>query len=145
MRISNTKLITRYYETDQMGIIHHSNYYRYFEVARTDFLKTVIGMTYKDVEAAGVRMPLTETHCKYKLPALYDDELTITTSVREMTVARMIFDYVITREKDGAIIAEGITAHAFTNTENKPVNLKKFRAELYQMFASAASADSKEK
>lgn len=139
MQASVTKLITRYYETDQMGIIHHSNYYRYFEVARTDYIKDIIGMTYKDVESAGVRMPLTETHCKYKTPALYDDEITITTTVREMTVVRITFDYVITRERDGALIAEGVTAHAFTNVENKPINLKKFSNDLYQQLFSAAN------
>lgn len=132
MHKSTTKLTTRYYETDQMGIIHHSNYYRYFEVARTDYLKTIIGMTYKDVEELGVRMPLTDTQCKYKIPALYDDELTITTIVREMSVVRIIFDYVITRERDGALIAEGQTGHAFTNVENRPVNLKKLRPELFE-------------
>lgn len=132
MHNSTTKLTTRYYETDQMGIIHHSNYYRYFEVARTDYLKTIIGMTYKDVEEMGVRMPLTETNCKYKVPALYDDELTITTTVREMTVARIIFDYVIMRERDGALIAEGYTSHALTNTDNRPVNLKKYKPELFE-------------
>mgnify|MGYP000518202222 CR=1 FL=1 len=138
MQASETKLTTRYYETDQMGIIHHSNYYRYFEVARTDYLKDIIGMTYRDIEGAGVRMPLTETHCKYKTPALYDDEITITTTVREMTVVRITFDYVITRERDGALIAEGVTAHAFTNVENRPINLKKFSNDLYQQLFNAA-------
>ena len=145
MKTSTTKITTRYYETDQMGIIHHSNYYRYFEVARTDYLKDIIGMTYKDIENAGVRMPLTETHCKYKTPALYDDEITVTTSVREMTVVRIIFDYVITREKDGALIAEGVTAHAFTNVENRPINLKKFTNDLYQQLFNAANTDILEK
>jgi acyl-CoA thioester hydrolase len=98
-------------------------------------------MTYKDIENRGVRMPLTETHCKYKIPALYDDEITITTTVREMTVVRIIFDYVITREKDGAFIAEGVTAHAFTNVENRPINLKKFANELYQQLFSATITD----
>ncbi|MDF2841298.1 MAG: 4-hydroxybenzoyl-CoA thioesterase [Clostridia bacterium] len=141
MQIGTTKLTTRYYETDQMGIIHHSNYYRYFEVARTDYLKTIIGMTYKDVENMGVRMPVTETHCKYKTSALYDDELTITTTVRELTVVRITFDYVMTREKDGVVIAEGATVHALTNGENKPINLKKYRAELYQQLFHAANSE----
>jgi len=143
MHKSTTKLTTRYYETDQMGIIHHSNYYRYFEVARTDYLKTIISMTYKDIEELGVRMPLTDTHCKYKIPALYDDELTITTTVREMSVVRIIFDYMITRERDGALIAEGQTGHAFTNVENRPVNLKKFRPELFEkLYQDAKLAES---
>lgn len=141
MQKSITKLVTRYYETDQMGIIHHSNYYRYFEVARTDYLKSVVGMTYKDVEQLGVRMPLTETQCRYKIPALYDDELTIQTTVRDMTVVRISFDYVITRGRDGAFIAEGQTFHAFTNTENRPVNLKKYNAALYETLFKAANID----
>ena len=131
MHYSITKLVTRYYETDQMGIIHHSNYYRYYEVARTDFLKQVVGMTYKQVEEQGIWLPLSETHCKYKIPAVYDDELTIKTTIKDMTVARIIFNYEITRESDGAFIAEGQTVHAFTNPKNRPVNLKKTNPELY--------------
>jgi acyl-CoA thioester hydrolase len=136
MIVSTTKLTTRYYETDQMGIIHHSNYYRYFEVARTDYLKQLVDMTYKDVEAVGVRMPLTETHCKYITPALYDDELTITTEIKEMTIVRISFNYRITRESDGALIAEGQTMHAFTNEANRPINLKKHKPELYEKLKS---------
>jgi acyl-CoA thioester hydrolase len=127
-----TKMTTRYYETDQMGIIHHSNYYRYFEVARTDYLKNLIGMTYKDIEEQGVRMPLVDNSCKYKTPALYDDELTISTVIREMTVARIVFDYEIIRESDGAFIAQGHTTHALTNAENRPINLKKHNPELFE-------------
>jgi len=86
-------------------------------------------------------MPVTETHCKYKASALYDDEITITTTVREMTVARITFDYAITREIDGAVIAEGATVHALTNGDNKPINLKKYRAELYQQLFAAVNTE----
>lgn len=121
----DTILRTRYGETDQMGIIYHPNYYIYFEMGRTDFLKAATGISYKELEEQGVMLPLTETHCKYRIPARYDDEILVKTSVKEITVARIIFSYKLLRTADGALLAEGETGHAFTNTNGKPVNMKK--------------------
>lgn len=127
----DTILRTRYGETDQMGIIYHPNYYIYFEMGRTDFLKAAIGITYKELEAQGVMLPLTETHCKYRIPARYDDEILVKTSVKEITVARITFSYKLLRTADGALLAEGETGHAFTNINGRPVNMKKNHGEIF--------------
>lgn len=131
MKTHDTILRARYGETDQMGIIYHPNYYIYFELGRTEFLREASGMSYKDMEDAGVMLPLSETHCKYRIPARYDDELVVRTSMKEMTVARITFSYQLLRKRDNTLLAEGETMHAFTNTSGKPINLKKNYSDLY--------------
>lgn len=88
--LHKTKIRVRYGETDQMGIVYHPNYYIYFEMGRSEFLRELGHMSYKDMEESGIMMPLIETHCKYILPAKYDDELIVETSVKNVTVVRMI-------------------------------------------------------
>lgn len=131
MRMHDTILRTRYGETDQMGIIYHPNYYIYFEMGRTEFLREAVGMSYKEMEELGVMLPLTETHCKYKIPARYDDELMVKTTVKEITVVRITFSYQLLRTMDGVILAEGETVHAFTNRNGKPINIKKHNSGLF--------------
>lgn len=131
MNTHDTILRARYGETDQMGIIYHPNYYVYFEMGRTEFLREATGISYKEMESLGVMLPLTETHCKYRIPAKYDDELLVKTTIKEMTVARISFVYQLVRTSDGALLAEGETVHAFANSIGKPVNLKKYNSELY--------------
>lgn len=133
--VHRTKLRVRYGETDQMGIVYHPNYYIYFEAGRTEFLRENGCMSYKDMEAAGVMMPLIETQCKHILPANYDDELIVETSVKTMTVARIIFFYKLFRAEDGVIIAEGETSHAFVSKEGRPINLKKRNPELFNILS----------
>lgn len=131
MKVHDTMLRARYGETDQMGIIYHPNYYIYFEIGRTEFLRESTGLSYKDMEEQGIMLPLTETHCKYIVPARYDDELIVRTVIREMTVARIIFAYKLLRASDGKLLAEGETSHAFVNSRGRPVNLKKHNEEIY--------------
>lgn len=131
LEIYETKLTTRYEETDQMGVIYHSNYFVYMEVGRTDFLKTY-GINYRAMEELGIILPVIEVNCKYKIAAKYADELIIKTKISKLTPVRISFDYKIIREKDEAILAEGFTEHAFVNKESaKPMNLKKTNKEVY--------------
>ncbi|HYE12035.1 MAG TPA: thioesterase family protein [Patescibacteria group bacterium] len=141
MQTHDTILRTRYGETDQMGIIYHPNYYIYFEMGRTEFLREAAGMSYKEMEQAGVMLPLAETHCKYRIPAVYDDELVVRTCIKEITVARIAFIYKLIRNTDGVLLAEGETVHAFTNFKGKPINLKKTNIWLYEMFKSMVDSD----
>lgn len=129
--IHETTLRARYGETDQMGIIYHPNYYIYFEIGRTEFLREIGGMSYKDMEDTGVMLPIVETHCKYKVPAKYDDELVVRTTVKAMTAARITFSYQLIRAADGVLLAEGETTSAFANAEGKPINLKKKYPGIY--------------
>ena len=134
-----TTIRVRYGETDQMGIVYHSNYYIYFEIGRTEFLREMGGMSYKDMEEAGVMLPIVETHCKYRIPAKYDDKLAVKTMVKDMTVARISFYYQLVRAEDGKLLAEGETVSAFANMEGKPINLKKANHMIYDKLFSFVS------
>lgn len=128
---NETKIKVRYSETDRMGIVHHSRYYPWFEVGRSE-LFAAFGKSYGDMEEAGVMMPLVETRCKYRIPAKYEDVLTVTTIIKSLTPVKIEFEYNVVREKDGAQIAAGYTLLAFTNLNFKPVNLKKYNPEFWE-------------
>ncbi len=83
MFTSETQIRVRYAETDQMNVVYHGNYAQYFEVARAESIRE-LGLTYKDMEASGVIMPVVEIHCKFLRPAHYDDLLTIKTMLKTM-------------------------------------------------------------
>lgn len=128
---STTKLKVRYAETDQMGIVHHSNYYVYFETAREDFI-VGSGVSYKDIEGMGIMMPLIETQCKYIQGAKYADNLIIETTLNELTPIKVVLQYRVIREEDNKLIAEGKTIQAFVNKENfKILNVKKKNPDLW--------------
>jgi len=138
--IHETTFRARYGETDQMGIIYHPNYYIYFEIGRTEFLREMGGMSYKDMEGAGVMLPIVETHCRYKVPAKYDDELIVRTMIKDMTAARITFSYQLIRAADEVLLAEGETTNAFVNTEGRPINLKKKYPDIYERLLKLMSA-----
>lgn len=122
---STTKLKVRYAETDQMGIVHHSNYYVYFEAAREDFIVGA-GISYKEMEDQGIMMPLIETQCKYLEGAKYADSIIIETSTEELTPIKVTLKYDVIRECDGKLLAKGKTVQAFVDKNNfKIINLKR--------------------
>jgi acyl-CoA thioester hydrolase len=132
MYTSITKLKVRYAETDQMGIVHHSNYYVYFEAAREDFI-VGSGITYKDMEEAGIMMPLVETQCKYNEGAKYADELIIETSLEELSPVKVALQYTVIREVDGKQLAKGRTVQAFVDKETfRVLNLKRKFPEIWE-------------
>ena len=89
MFTTETQIRVRYAETDQMGVVYHSNYFPYFEAARAEAIREM-GMTYADMEKAGIIMPVVDVHCRYLRPARYDDLLTIKTILKELPVHHKI-------------------------------------------------------
>lgn len=83
MFITESKVRVRYAETDQMGVVYHSHYFQYFEVARAEAIRE-LGITYADMERSGIIMPVIEVQCRYLRPALYDDLLTVKVILKEM-------------------------------------------------------------
>ncbi|MFL0247689.1 acyl-CoA thioesterase [Candidatus Clostridium stratigraminis] len=133
---SESKITVRYAETDQMGIVHHSNYYVYFEAAREDFIMGA-SIKYKDMEDAGVMMPLVETQCKYYEGAKYSDRLIVETTMEELSPVKVILQYNVIREADSKLLAKGKTVQAFVDKNTfKIVNLKKKYAELWEKLKS---------
>lgn len=112
-----TKIRVEYHHTDQMGIVHHSNYVKFFEVARTEWLRAN-GLTYAEMERRGVMMPIVDVAVKYRNPALYDELLSVTAFVDEMPMARMTFRYEV-RGEDGRDIASGSTTLGFVDSETR--------------------------
>lgn len=102
-----------YADTDQMGVVYHGNYARYFEIARTEMLRDR-GLTYKSMEEKGVMMPLSELYIKYIRPARYDDLLGVKLFIREKPESRIRIDYQITGES-GKLLTEGRVTLAFVS------------------------------
>ena len=98
----------RFAETDAQGVAHHANYLVWFEVARVDFLERYAG-GYQRLRDEGIESLLTESHVRYVMPARFDDRLLVHARVRDVRGARFRFEYAV--ERDGAVIAEGWTAH----------------------------------
>ncbi|MBP2031706.1 acyl-CoA thioester hydrolase [Clostridium algifaecis] len=133
MYISNTNIKVRYAETDRMGIVHHSNYYVWFEEARGDFIEK-INITYKEVEDMGIMMPIMETHCKYMRASKYGDIIEIKTSIKELTPVKILFDYRVINKKSGELLAKGGTTQTFINNDFKIINMEKKYPEIWKKF-----------
>ncbi|MES1197785.1 MAG: thioesterase family protein [Chitinophagaceae bacterium] len=99
MFITETQIRVRYAETDQMGVVYHSNFFYYFESARAESIRK-LGYSYADMEKMGIVMPVVEVHCKYLRPAVYDDLLTVKTILKELPLHHKIeFNHEVFNEK----------------------------------------------
>jgi acyl-CoA thioester hydrolase len=126
-----SRLRVRYAETDQMGVVYYANYLVWFEVGRTDWLRQT-GWVYRDMERDGISLPVIEAHCEYRQPALYDDEITVTTLATLVTPIRIQFDYEVTRGGHETIVASGYTVHAALDASGKP---RRLPSRVREMFA----------
>ena len=122
VQTSITTVRVRYAETDQMGVVYHANYFIWFEVGRTDLLRTA-GWTYREMEAEGLSLPVIEAHCDFKQPARYDDELEVRTTGELMSPVRVAFSYEVLRPADGELLATGRTVHATLDRAGRPSRL----------------------
>ena len=115
---SRAQITVRYAETDMMGGVYHGSYLPWFEIGRTTLLKE-LGLPYRELEAAGYRLPVLEVTAKYFRPAVYDDLITVVTTMREKPLLRIRLDYEVRRGDE--LLATGHTVHAFIDREGKPV------------------------
>jgi acyl-CoA thioester hydrolase len=119
---SASRVRVRYAETDQMGVAYHGNYFAWFEVGRTDLLR-VLGLTYKELERDGLRLPVIEAQARFLRPAYYDDVLDIRTRVASLRGARLAFAYEVRRDGADAPLATGSTSHAAVDLAGRPRRL----------------------
>lgn len=112
-----TTVRVRYAETDRMGLLHHANYFVYFELARTEMLRSK-GVSYREVEDSGHFLVIIDLGCKFKKPAYYDDVLTIRTTVARVTHVKIVHEYQVFR--DGELLAEGHSTLACVDRQGKP-------------------------
>ena len=110
-----TRLRVRYAETDQMGVVYHSNFVVWFEVGRVELLRQ-LGFRYRDMERNDdCHIAVVDVRCRYKAPARYDDEIVIRTELKNVRESLLHFGYEILRADDGALLAEGETTHIVVN------------------------------
>jgi acyl-CoA thioester hydrolase len=112
-----TTVRVRYAEADRMGFLHHSNYFVYFEQARTEFLRAR-GLSYRDIEDSGHLLVVVDIGCKFKRPARYDDLLTIRTTVERVTHVKIVHRYEVLL--DGTLLAEGHSTLACVDRDGRP-------------------------
>ena len=125
-----------YYETDQMGIIHHSNYIRWFEEARVDFMEQA-GFGYEKAAQKGIDFALTGLSCEYKSMVRFGETVEIKAKITELKNARMSVEYQVTDIKTGELRTTGETRHCVLDSNKmRPVSLKKALPELYALFES---------
>lgn len=121
----------KYYETDQMGVVHHSNYIRFMEEARIDFLDQ-IGFPMEVIEAGGVVSPVVGINCQYKNMSYFKDVLCIKVFIKEYSGVRFSIGYEMSDKKTGQLRAVGESSHCFITKEGKIVMLRKVMPELDQ-------------
>lgn len=124
-----------YYETDKMGVVHHSNYIRFLEEARCYWMNE-IGIPFSLLEENGVTIPVLGVNCNYKYHVTFDDTILIEPFVKEYTGVRMTVGYNVTEKNTGKTILIVETKHCFTNKNLKPINLKKYKPEFNEKFES---------
>ena len=113
-----------YYETDKMGVTHHSNYIRWMEEARIYFLDK-IGFGYKKLEDDGIISPVIGIECDFKTPTTFDDEVEILVGVEEFKGVKLIIKYEMYNKKTKELVLVGKTKHCFLDNNNRPIALKK--------------------
>ena len=127
-----------YYETDQMGIVHHSNYIRWFEEARTAYMDEN-GVGYAEVEARGVQIPVVSVSCSYKTAVKFDQVIEIHTRLSFFNGVRAVYQYEVHPEGGGPLLAAGESEHCFTDAQTHvPLNLKKRLPDFYKIMAELA-------
>ncbi len=115
-----------YGDTDQMGVVYYANYLELFERGRTEMLRSV-GLTYRELEEMGILLPVTEAFCKYRMPACYDDLLTIRSSVGE--IGRVRLKIVTEIYRDGELLVSGHVMLGCVNREHRPVRMPEALAD----------------
>lgn len=122
-----------YYETDKMGVVHHSNYIRYMEEARCSWLES-IEMPFSLLEENDITIPVLGVNCNYKHHVTFGDTIIINLFIKEYSGVRMTVGYDIKDKKNNKTVLIGETKHCFTNKDLKPINLKKYKKEFSNKF-----------
>jgi len=131
--ITRTSFSVRYSEIDKMGIVHHANYPKWFEIGRRDYLHKA-GIPNSSINRQGFYLPLSEMECKFKSPAKYGDEIIVITGVTFVSCVKIKFEYKVLNKISGKPLAVGKTVHAWTDRAIKPLNIEKAAPQIYTSF-----------
>ena len=124
------KRTINYYETDKMQVVHHSNYIRYLEECRMDFLRQ-IGLDYIEIEKKGIMIPVLSVECDYKSPARFGDTVCIIPKIEKFHGVKFDVSYRIYSEDFSVLHNEAASSHCFVDFDFKPVRLKRDYPEIY--------------
>lgn len=117
--LNETRVRVRYAETDQMGVVYHSNHLIWFEVGRVEFMRQM-GFSYRDMEREDGRfIAVAEVNCRYRAPAYYDEEVLVRTRLKSVRESVVVFSYELVRADNGTLLAEGETTHIVTDSNFK--------------------------
>jgi len=133
-----SRIRVRYAETDQMGVVYHSNYFIWFEVGRVDLLRQ-LGFTYREMEQEdGCYIAVVDARCRFKAPARYDDEIVVRTHLKNVRESLIHFGYEAVREIDGTLLAEGETTHIVTDSDMRKRELPSKYVAVFKAAVKAA-------
>ena len=132
--------IINYYETDKMGVVHHSNYIRFLEESRSRWLEK-LGISMEKLEELGYTIPTLEINCKYKYHVTSGDIIIIEPKVTEYNGVRMTVSYNVIDKKTGKEVVQAWTKHCFTNRELRPINMKKNNEKIHEIFENLMEED----
>ena len=132
-----------YYENDQMGIVHHSNYIRWFEEARLEMLRAM-GLPYKKMEDNGILIPVLGVSCSYKHPIRFDETLVLTLRIQNYNGVRFEMAYEGHSKETGLLSCTGTSQHCFTTSALKPIRMQKHFPAWHEVFLQAAEQDKSE-
>ena len=131
--------IVQYYETDRMGVTHHSNYIRWMEEARIDFLRQ-IGWDYAKLEEMGIISPVVEVSCKYRSSTTFSDQIQISVSVKEFKGVKLMIHYEM-ENQEGKKVCEADSVHCFVDNSGRPIRMAKMYPELTEILKNLAQAE----
>lgn len=126
----------QYYETDKMGVVHHSNYIRWFEEARVDFLEQV-GMPYEQVEESGLISPVLSVESRFHSMTYFGDRVLVYPNIKTWNGVRLVISYEVRDKATGELRCSGSSTHCYLNEKNQVVNLKKANPALYEIYKQA--------
>ncbi len=133
------KRSANYYETDRMGIVHHSNHIRYFEEARLAYLDS-IGFHTLELENQGLIIPNVDAYAKYVSPIKFDEKIIIEVELVKFSGVIMKFEYTIKNEEHKSVKANGFTTHCFVNEKFKPMSIKRTFPEQFKLLSKITKA-----
>jgi acyl-CoA thioester hydrolase len=129
---NETRLRVRYAETDQMGVVYHSNHLIWFEVGRVELMREM-GFSYRDMERdEGRFIAVAEVKCRYRAPAFYDEEVVVRTRLKSVRGSVVVFSYELVRAADETLLAEGETTHIVTDSNMKTAPLPEKYSEAFR-------------
>ena len=137
--IAVTSFYVQPYEIDKMNIVYHAFYIRWFELGRIDFFNKA-DLPNSIITNHGLYLPVSKIECSFKMPAKFGEEISVLTSIANLSCVKLKFEYKIINKKNGNILAVGSTVHAWTDKQISPVNIEKAAPDIFSLLKGCSGA-----